>query len=377
MAFRTQNLVEAGLAAFCLCAGLVLFRWTAELPARWRAAARFGIVAATSFCVAAFLCGIDHVSNLLSAPVSSFFRAAGILSVGALLVALAVAVLLRTSRRFSPARRRALRWTAAAAAAAPVAVAAYGFVRRNDLRFVEADLPIANLPQDLQGIRIVQLSDIHLSPLVEEADLARAVDMANEARANLAIVTGDLVTRRGDPLDACLRQLARLRSDAGTYGCMGNHEIHADAEAYTAAAGRRLGMRFLRSESQLLRFGSAVLNLAGVDYQSTVRPYLRGAEGLLVRDTTNVLLTHNPDVFPVAARQGFAALLAGHTHGGQVNFEILHPSLNVARFYTPYTYGVYRKESCSMYVTRGVGTIGIPLRVGAPPEVAVIRLCAT
>jgi predicted MPP superfamily phosphohydrolase len=136
-------------------------------------------------------------------------------------------------------------------------------------------------------------------------------------------------------------------------------------------------MRFLRSDAQVLRFGNAALNLAGVDYQRRGRPYLRGAETLLVPDAFNVLLSHNPDVFPAAARKGFDLTIAGHTHGGQVNFEIIHPSLNVARFTTPYVYGKYEKDGRQMYVSRGIGTIGVPARLGAPPEVVCIRLCAT
>jgi uncharacterized protein len=202
------------------------------------------------------------------------------------------------------------------------------------------------------------------------------VDMAIELRPHLAVVTGDLITGFGDPLDACIRQLARLRADAGVYGCMGNHERYARAEAYTAAAAARAGVRFLRREAVPLRFGGAVLNLAGVDYQSfgEKERYLRGAERLLAPGAVNVLLSHNPDVFPVAARQGYNLLLAGHTHGGQVAVEILDQAITPARFLTPYIYGLYRQGHASAYVTRGIGTIGIPARIGAPPEISVVRL---
>ena len=86
---------------------------------------------------------------------------------------------------------------------------------------LRSPVPIANLPKDLEGLRIVQITDIHLSPFLSEREFAAAIDMANETRANIALVTGDLITRPGDPLDACLRQLARLRADAGVLGCLG------------------------------------------------------------------------------------------------------------------------------------------------------------
>jgi predicted MPP superfamily phosphohydrolase len=210
-----------------------------------------------------------------------------------------------------------------------------------------------------------------------EKEFARAIDMANETRAHIALVTGDLITRMGDPLEACLRQLARLRTDAGMLGCLGNHEIYTNTEDYVTQQGQRIGIEFLRDRARLFRFGNAAINFAGVDYQKLHHPYLVGTDKLIVPGCTNVLLSHNPDVFPVAASQGYDLTIAGHTHGGQVNFEIIHQSLNVARFYTPFVRGLYRKNSKSIWVGSGLGTIGVPVRLGAPPEIAVVRLCAS
>ena len=280
-------------------------------------------------------------------------------------------------RAANPSRRAFLKTATAAAMAAPTVLGAAAYIRRNDLRLVEIDLPIRSLPKDLQGLRIVQLSDIHLSPFLSEATLDRAIGMANETKPNLAVVTGDLVSRLGDPLDACLRHVSRLRSDAGTYGCNGNHEIYTRSEAYVQREGAKLGIHILRRQNTVLRFGGALLNLAGFDYQRKGNPYLLGAEWLMVDGALNVLLSHNPDVFPVAASKGFDLTLAGHTHGGQVDFEILDRHVNIARFFTPYVYGRYEREGKSIFVTRGIGTVGAPARLGAPPEVALIRLCAS
>ena len=114
----------------------------------------------------------------------------------------------------------------------------------------------------------------------------------------------------------------------------GNHEVYAKLENRTVELGARAGVRFLRGEARQLRFGDSVLNLAGVDFQSHKHKdhYLYGAERLLTPGAMNLLLSHSPDVFPVAARQGYDLLLAGHTHGGQVTVEILDESINPARF---------------------------------------------
>jgi len=277
----------------------------------------------------------------------------------------------------SPKRRALLRAAGSAVVAAPFAVFGFGtLVERTAFRVHEIDMPVPDLHHDLEGLRLVQLSDIHLSPFLSEREFARVVDAANELRAHVMLVTGDLISMRGDPLDRCLHQLSRLRSDAGVLGCLGNHEIYARAEGYTLAEGARLGIPFLRSQARQLRFGDAVVNFAGVDYQrmNWRTHYLEGAERMLALGALNVLLSHNPDVFPTAARQGWDLTISGHTHGGQVNVEILNQDWNVARFYTPYIYGLYRTGRSSIYVTRGIGTIGMPARLGAPPEIALLRL---
>jgi predicted MPP superfamily phosphohydrolase len=114
-----------------------------------------------------------------------------------------------------------------------------------------------------------------------------------------------------------------------------------------------------------------------VDYQRFNSHYLEGAEQLIAPGAVNILLSHNPDVFPVAAAKGYDLTIAGHTHGGQVNFELLHQNWNVARYFTPYVLGLYQEGKSSVYVSSGLGTIGVPMRLGAPPEISLIRLCAT
>jgi predicted MPP superfamily phosphohydrolase len=315
-----------------------------------------------------------HIALIMGAGILAYLIAA----TAVLAVYLAFkAIAKRLGAEFNPGRRRALNAAGNVLMAAPFVVMGYGaMVERLDFRVREMDVPLPGLPLDLDGLCILQISDIHLSAFLHESDLARVIDMALELRPHLTVVTGDLISSRGDPLDACIRQLARVKSDAGTFGCMGNHERYAGVERYAAEAGARAGIRFLRGEAQTLRFGDSVLNLAGVDYQSLADRghYLRGAERLVVPGAANVLLSHNPDVFPVAARQGYNLLLAGHTHGGQVTVEILDQSINPARFFTPYVYGLFRAGRSAAYVTRGIGTIGIPARIGAPPEICVLRL---
>ncbi len=353
-----------------------------HLTERLARGCRIAIIAVASAVLLGLILHIPYISDLpLPGILFSWMRGA------ALIWALASApawLVFRLLKRFrssaenvDPTRRALLHAMTGAVAATPFALVGFGAViERTNFQITEVDIPIPNLHPDLDGLRLVQLSDIHLSPFLSEREFARAVDAANDLRPHLMLVTGDLISSHSDPLDACLRQVARLRSDAGILGCLGNHEIYAGVEDYATVQGSRLGIPFLRGQARQLRFGNARLNIAGLDYQlmSWHDHYLEGAEDLIVPGTLNVLLQHNPDVFPTAARQGWDLTLAGHTHGGQVNVEILHHNLNVARFYTPYVRGLYRSGRSAIYVTRGIGTIGMPARLGAPPEISLLRL---
>jgi predicted MPP superfamily phosphohydrolase len=197
--------------------------------------------------------------------------------------------------------------------------------------------------------------------------------MANETRPHFAAVTGDLITGIRDSIDDCLEELRHLRSDAGVFGCNGNHEGYIRAEPYTADRAARLGMKFLREQQTALRFGSATINVAGIDHQDR-ESRVYGARDLLRSGEFNLLLNHNPAVFPRIAEQGWDLTLSGHMHGGQINVELANANWNLVRFSTPYVYGTYRENDSMIYVTRGIGTIGMPVRLGAPPEVALIRL---
>lgn len=292
--------------------------------------------------------------------------------------------LIRTRRRddsVDSGRRKFVATAQTIVAAVPFAVVAHAaFIERRHIRTVEVDLPVPNLAPDLDGLRIVQISDIHLSPTLEERDLAWIVDHANSLKPALTVVTGDLITKARDPLEACMRQVARLRADAGVYGCLGNHETWAQVEDEVVEMGRRCGVEFLRYQARGLRFGAADVNLVGVDYERLAdeSKYLDRAAHLVRPNSLNLLLSHSPDVIAAAGKKGFDVTLAGHTHGGQVTLEFVHPSLNIARYYTPYVYGRYdvpgRVSTATSYVTRGIGTIFVPARLGAPPELPLIRL---
>jgi len=365
------------LALYLLVMGLHFWMWRAlSSQARRRIAFQAALLLAAALLTAGFLLGFNTVIRLL--PQGEWMAWVRAAAMTWSLASFGLALMLwiwRLTPAFKPSRRRLLRTASLAAASAPVFAGGFGaFVERSAIRARELDLRFPDLPSDLDGLRLAQLTDIHLGPFLSEAELARAIAMANEFQPHISLVTGDLISERSDPLDACLRLLSGLRAEAGIYGCLGNHEGYAGVESYAAAEGHRLGIQLLRNQKRVLRFGAATLNLAGVDYQKMGGPYLQGLDWLPRPDAFNLLLSHNPDVFPVAARQGHQLVVAGHTHGGQINVEVFGFPFNVAELYTRFVYGVYWLPGAQLWVSRGLGTVGIPVRFGAPPEVALIRL---
>ena len=291
------------------------------------------------------------------------------------------------------------------AGAVPFVSGAYGFMaERFRFEVREVEIPVANLPPALDGLRITQLSDIHIGSYMPATQVRHAVGMANELMGDLAVVTGDFLTGRRDPLEECITELSRLRAPLGVWGCNGNHEIYARAEQKSAELFQKVGMKLLRHENAELRWQGSAFNLLGVDYQrqhddqDNRLPMLVGVERLVRRDVPNILLSHNPNSFPKAAELGIELSLAGHTHGGQVRVEILDHRWTPADFFTPYVAGLYKRPlfssselsngdvagvrptsniqspGSSIYVNRGLGTIGAPVRLGVPPEITLITL---
>jgi uncharacterized protein len=303
-------------------------------------------------------------------------------------------------RLVDPSRRYFFRTASMLAGAAPFVSAVYGFAaERVNYTVMRVEIPIANLPAAMDGMKVVQLSDIHLSGYTTREEVRRAVDMANDLGADLALVTGDFITGSRDPLADCIEEVSRLHAPLGVWGCNGNHEIYARVEETAQQLFAQGGMKLLRQENALLNYRGAQFNLIGVDYQrertsnGQKTPMLSGISGLVRRDMPNLLMSHNPNSFNRAAEMGIELSLAGHTHGGQIQVEILDHRLTPARFISDYTAGLYRRPmfaasdadkaalshnagrpDSQLYVNRGIGTVGAPVRLGVPPEITLVVL---
>ncbi len=285
----------------------------------------------------------------------------------------------------SPGRRQFLEQTARAVGAAPFIACGYGFFYgRLDLETTHQRIRISRLPRSFDGFRIAQLSDFHIGPFMPAEEIRKYVAITNALKPDLIALTGDFVTWDPETQGAVVEALASLKAPFGIFGCLGNHELWTDTEESITRLFAHQNIRILRQARWPIQSGVDTLNLIGVDYESIrrsrshgghyVRRYLERIEGLVMPHTTNILLSHNPNTFDRAAELGIDLSLAGHTHGGQVTLEFIHPSLSPSRLITQYVRGWFQNAGAQLYVNRGIGTIGVPIRLDAPPEITVYEL---
>lgn len=245
----------------------------------------------------------------------------------------------------------------------------------------EVGIAIAGLPSALQGLRIVQLSDVHVGPTIRRGFVQRLVAQVNALEADLVAITGDLVDGSVGELRTHVQPLAALRSRHGTFFVTGNHEYYVGVQPWLTEL-RRLGVRVLLNEHEVLqiqRHGHAGrLVLAGVNdwsahhfeptHRSDPHAALRGAPQ---QADLKVLLAHQPRSAGAAAQAGFDVQLSGHTHGGQI-----WPWSYLVYLQQPYRAGLRRQGRLWVYTSRGSGYWGPPMRLGAPSEVSLITLLA-
>lgn len=264
-------------------------------------------------------------------------------------------------------RRAALRLLLAGSAMGLGAGGAYGFLyERHKLTVTYADLPVDQLPTPLAGLRIGLITDIHRSRWVSHDDVAHAVAALMNERPDLIVLGGDYVTW-GDRqyVRASAEALDPLAAPYGVFGILGNHD---DDHDMPSALGAR-GVQVLKDARTTIQVKGFALDLIGIRFwtrrTSDIAPLLRGASG------TVILLAHDPRRFFEAAQLKIPLVLSGHTHGGQV---VLPGIGAVAAQKFPVVAGIGRRDRTTMFVSRGVGTVYVPVRVNCPPEVAVLTL---
>jgi len=264
-------------------------------------------------------------------------------------------------------RRQALRALAAGGAGLAAGAAGYGgLYERRRVHLVEAAVPVAGLPPALAGLRVGLVTDVHHSRFFGREDVDLAVALLMAAQPDLVVLGGDYITwtDRGYA-DSAGEALAALRPPHGVYAVLGNHD---DSVVVPRALARR-GVVVLDDARTRVALRGSHLDIAGIGFwtrqPSAVAEVLRGAE------SPTLLIAHDPRRLMQAATLGVSLVLSGHTHGGQIVPPGLGP---IAARKFPVAAGSLRRERTTLYVSRGLGTVFLPIRFNCPPEVNLLTL---
>lgn len=249
-------------------------------------------------------------------------------------------------------------------------VARYALNEANSLSLEKIEIKLKRLPKKLDGFRIIHLSDIHHSPFTGLEHISRAVKIANRLKPDMFVLTGDYVSHESEYINPVAKVLGDLESEFGTYACLGNHDHWTDADNVTKSF-RKENINVLINEGIRFKAFDSSFWLAGVDDymvgKTDVPASMRGS----FPDEMKLLLAHNPVIIRQAARFGVDLMFSGHTHGGQVKMRDDEKRIFPRR---KLTNGLHRRKDTQIYITRGIGTVVLPVRYQCPPEISLIEL---
>jgi predicted MPP superfamily phosphohydrolase len=271
-------------------------------------------------------------------------------------------------------RRKFLRFSLATPLVAFSAASAYAhLIEPYNYIISQTDVVIRNLPESFEGFRIAHITDVHHSRIVSIDEIQRMVRLAGQTQADLIALTGDYTTSYRRYIEPCAQALGKLEAPHGVWAVLGNHDHYTDPELTTRALERnRLGV--LNNANTTVRRGSEAIQIVGIDDWSWAGSNWDHAFQGLERNRVTILLSHQPSVFDLGESKGMSLILSGHTHGGQINLPLFGPP---ARFVTKdmkYARGLFRRGNTQLYVSSGTGVIGLPVRFGVRPEIAMLRL---
>lgn len=271
-------------------------------------------------------------------------------------------------------RRQFLRGLVAAPLLGVAATAAYArLIEPYHYWVSETDVFIRDLPERFEGFRITQLTDIHHSRILGIEEIRRMVSLAQQTRPDMFVLTGDYTTSYRRFIEPCAEALSQLNAPEGLWAVLGNHDHYTDPELTTRAL-RRQRIEVMDNYHTTLQRGPDSLQLSGIDdWTWNAVDWTRAFSGLN-SDTPTVLLSHQPTVLDLPQTQNVSLIVSGHTHGGQLRLPFVGAPAKYATKDLKYDRGLFSRGETQLYVSSGTGVIGLPLRLGVRPEIAVLRL---
>lgn len=285
-------------------------------------------------------------------------------------------------RKFDSSRRVFLRRAMYGVTAASFGGNAYGMlVEKSSCEINEARFLIPNLPPALNGFSITLLSDIHSSLYMTRRDMEEYVAMAQGLHGDLIVVAGDFVNGQVDEVYPFAEAFSSLSAPHGVYGVMGNHDFYTQDPERVARVVDDCGVQLIRNDKVSIEKDGGEFYLIGVDDVGRAQGSdikLETAVGFAPKAIPRILICHRPYYLARAVQNNIDLVLSGHTHGGQIVFgKIAGVTFAPAALASPYIWGKYSQDTTQMYVSRGIGTVGLPVRFNCPPEITRIVLQAS
>ena len=249
-------------------------------------------------------------------------------------------------------------------------VAKYAIDEANSLSLERVTVNLKRLPKKLDGFRIIHLSDIHHSPFTGIDHINRTVKIANRLKPDMFVLTGDYVSHEPEYIRPVASVMSELHAEFGTHACLGNHDHWTDPALVTTAF-RENGINMMVNEGFRFEARGASFWLAGVDDHMVGKTDLAAALKGSYPDEMKLLLAHNPIIFRKSVRHGIDLTLSGHTHGGQVRVRDKQKRLIRRR---KLSNGLHERYDSQIYITRGIGTVVLPVRYQCPPEITLLEL---
>ena len=271
-------------------------------------------------------------------------------------------------------RRDFMRGLVATPLVAISATAAYArLIEPYNYRISETDIYIRDLPSTFENFRITQLTDIHHSRILGLDEIRRVVNLAQQTKPDMFVLTGDYSTSYRRYIEPCADVLSALSAPEGVWAVLGNHDHYTDPELTTRALQRN-HIAVLNNANTTLRRGSDAIQLSGIDdWTWNGTDWVKAFAGLKP-NTPTILLSHQPTVLDFEQTKDVSLILSGHTHGGQLKFPLLGAPASLFTRDMRYARGLFRRGETQLYVSTGTGVIGLPVRFGVRPEIAVLRL---
>jgi len=237
----------------------------------------------------------------------------------------------------------------------------------------QTDIYLKNLPERFENYRITQLTDVHHSRILGIEEVIRVVQLAQQTKPDIFVLTGDYSTSYRRYIEPCAEALGSLSAPDGVWAVLGNHDHYTDSELTTRALERQR-IVVLNNKNTSLRRGSDVLQLSGIDdWTWNATDWTKAFAGIN-KKTPTILLSHQPSVLEFEQTQNVSLILSGHTHGGQIKIPWLGTPAKFATKDLRFAQGLFRHHDVQLYVSSGTGVIGLPIRFGVRPEIAVLRL---